>query len=139
MVADHSSETIGGVKSITAAGALKLLSGGSVSFAAVGDLQQATARDMNLVVAQKLNATIGELQERVLGKRRSVATQTWIGSDGVNVLQVLCDLLDLVEQMNIQLASHTHGPTPPPSNAPAFAGNAVKAQQLSGALKLITL
>ncbi|MFJ2451373.1 hypothetical protein ACIOWK_06640 [Pseudomonas protegens] len=139
MVADHSSETIGGVKSITAAGALKLLSGGSVSFAAVGDLQQATARDMNLVVAQKLNATIGELQERVLGKRKSVAAQTWIGSDGVNVLQILGDLVDLVAQMNIQLASHTHGPTPPPSNAPAFSGNAATAQGLSGKLKPITL
>ncbi|NBF13014.1 hypothetical protein [Pseudomonas sp. Fl4BN1] len=146
-VDDHSTESVGGVKKIEAMGALKLLSGGSASLAAVDDLHQATGRDLNLVVGQKLNATVGgDLQEQIQGLRRSVsgisqrlqAPKTWLGSESVNVLQVLCDLLDLVEQMNAQLASHTHGPTPPPSNAPAFAGNSVKAQQLSGALKKIT-
>ncbi|NBF13156.1 hypothetical protein [Pseudomonas sp. Fl4BN1] len=146
-VDDHSTESVGGVKKIEAMGALKLLSGGSASLAAVDDLHQATGRDLNLVVGQKLNATVGgDLQEQIQGLRKSVsgisqrlqAPKTWLGSESVNVLQVLCDLLDLVEQMNAQLASHTHGPTPPPSNAPAFAGNSVKAQQLSGTLKKIT-
>lgn len=147
-VDDHSTESVGGVKKIEALGALKLLSGGSASLASVDDLHQATGRDLNLVVGQKHNATVGgDMQEQVQGLRRSVAKvsqhlqapKTWLGSEGVNVLQVLCDLLDLVEQMNTQLAMHAHGPSPAPNNAAAFtaAGTATKA--LGVQLKPITM
>ncbi|MFJ2388813.1 hypothetical protein [Pseudomonas koreensis] len=144
---DHSTESVGGVKTIEALGALKLLSGGSASLAAVDDLHQATGRDLNLVVGQKHNATVaGDMQERIQGLRQSVAKvsqrleapKTWIGSSGVNVLQVLCNLLDLVEQMNSQLAAHKHGPTPPPDNAGEFVRNATSALSLSEKLKPIT-
>ncbi|WP_325436267.1 hypothetical protein [Pseudomonas nitroreducens] len=138
-VDDHSTETVGGIKKVEALGALKLLSGGSASLAAVDDLHQATGRDLNLVVGQKLNATVGgDLQEKIQGLRRSVAPKNWIGSEGVNVLQVLCDLLDLVQQMNTQIAGHVHGSSPAPSNAGEFGANASKAAGLSGKLKPIT-
>ncbi len=80
------------------------------------DLHQATCRDLTLVVGQKYNATVADdMQERIQGLRQSVAKvsqrlevpKTWIGSSGVNVLQVLCNLLDLVEQMNSQLPTST--------------------------------
>ncbi|MCG8295791.1 hypothetical protein [Pseudomonas entomophila] len=147
-VDDHSTETVGGVKKIEALGALKLLSGGSASLAALDDLHQATGRDLNLAVGQKLNAAIGgDVQERIEGLRDSVvkisqrlqAPKTWLGSEAVNVLQVLCDLLDLVQQMNSELAGHVHGPTPPPGNAAAFSEAAVRAQALGLKLKPITL
>lgn len=147
-VDDHSTESVGGVKKIEALGALKLLSGGSASLAAVDDLHQATGRDLNLVVGKTHNATVGgDMQERIQGLRQSVAKvsqryeapKTWIGSSGVNVLQVLCDLLDLVEQMNSQLAGHTHGSTPPPTNAAAFTAASEAAKQLVGKMKPITL
>ncbi len=87
------------------------------------------------------------MHERIEGLRQSVvkvsqrmqAPKTWLGSEGVNVLQVLCDLLDLVEQMNGQLASHTHGPTPPPSNAVTFTATETSASMLAMRLKSITL
>ncbi|WP_330564905.1 hypothetical protein [Pseudomonas yamanorum] len=147
-VDDHSTESVGGIKTLEALGALKLLSGGSASLAAVDDLHQATGRDLNLVVGQKHNATVGgDMEERIQGLRKSVAAvsqrlvapKTWLGSEGVNVLQVLCDLLDLVQQMNVQLASHTHGPTPAPGNAAAFTENSGKAMILSSRTKSITL
>ncbi|WP_404941683.1 hypothetical protein [Pseudomonas danubii] len=147
-VDDHSTESVGGIKKIEAVGALKLLSGGAASLAAVDDLHQATGRDLNLVVGQKLNATVGgDLQEQIQGLRKSVsgisqrlqAPKTWLGSESVNVLQVLCDLLDLVQEMNIQLAGHTHGPTPPPSNAAAFTANAMNALERNHRLGGITL
>ena len=141
-VDDHSSESVGGIKKIEALGSLKLLSGGSASLAAVDDLHQATGRDLNLVVGQKLNATVGgDMEERITGLRRSVAEKTWMGSEGVNVLQVLCDLLDLVTAMNTQLAGHTHspGPTPSPDDAAAFTANAAQATALADQLKPITL
>lgn len=138
-VDDHSTETVGGIKKVEALGALKLLSGGAASLAAVDDLHQATGRDLNLVVGQKLNATVGgDLQEKIQGLRRSVAPKNWIGSEGVNVLQVLCDLLDLVQQMNTQIAGHVHGSSPTPSNAGDFGANASRAAGLSGKLKPIT-
>lgn len=147
-VDDHSTESVGGIKKIEALGALKLLSGGSASLAAVDDLHQATGRDLNLVVGQKLNATVGgDLQEQIQGLRKSVAgasqrlqaPKTWLGSEGVNVLQVLCDLLDLVEVMNEQLASHVHGPTPLPSNAGFFSAVGNDARLLGMKLKSVTI
>lgn len=147
-VDDHSTETVGGVKKIEALGALKLLSGGSASLAAVDDLHQATGRDLNLVVGQKHNATVGgDMQERIEGLRRSLAgteqrlqaPKNWIGSESVNLFQVICELLEIVQQMNSQLSTHTHGPTPPPGNASAFIGYGAKASTLSMTLKPITL
>ena len=147
-VDDHSSESVGGIKTIEALGALKLLSGGSASLAAVDDLHMATGRDLNLVVGQKHNATVGgDMQEQIQGMRKSVAAvgqrlqapKTWLGSEGVNVLQVLCDLIDLVEQMNTAIAIHKHGqPIPPPDNAAEFSAFAVSTTTLAGQLKPIT-
>jgi hypothetical protein len=146
-VDDHSTESVGGIKKIEALGALKLLSGGSASLAAVDDLHQATGRDLNVVVGQKHNATVGgDMQERIEGLRKSVAgvsqrlqaPKNWIGSEGVNLFQVVCDVLDLLQDMNTQIASHTHGPTPPPGNASAFTASAANAMSLFMKLKTIT-
>ena len=139
--------TVGGVKKVEALGVLKLLSGGSGSLAAVDDLHQATGRDLSLVVGQKLNAVIGgDLQERAEGIRKSVTAgsqrlqaPTWVGSEGVTVLQVLCDLLNLAQEMNAQLAVHVHGPSPVPSNAGSFSNAATRARSLATSLKPITL
>lgn len=149
-VEQHSTESVGGVKKIEALGALKLMSGGSASLAAVDDLHQATGRDLNLVVGKKHNATVGgDMQEKIQGLRKSVAKvsqrmqapQNWIGSESVNLFQVVCDVLDLLQQMNAQLAAHTHvpGPTPSPTDAAAFTAKAAQALLLSQKLSLITL
>jgi hypothetical protein len=148
-VDDHSTETVGGVKKIEALGALKLMSGGSASLAAVDDLHQATGRDLNLVVGQKHNATVGgDMQERIEGLRRSVAgkgqylqaPKNWIGSETINIFQVVCETLTLLQEMNTRLAAHTHlpGPTPSPQDATAFTADAAKALKLSVALQSVT-
>lgn len=139
-VDDHSSESVGGVKKIEALGALKLLSGGSASLAAVDDLHQATGRDLNLVVGQKHNAAVGgDMVERIQGMRESlsqvsqrlIAPKSHVGSESVNMFQILCDTLDLLQEMATQLAEHGHPQLgAPPGNAAAFAGDAVKAALL---------
>ncbi|WP_415763913.1 hypothetical protein [Pseudomonas sp. CP4] len=149
-VDDHSTESVGGIKKIEALGALKLLSGGTASLAAVDDLHQATGRDLNLVVGQKHNATVGgDMQERIEGLKRSVSgrsqrfesPKTWLGSTDLNVLKVLCDLLEIVEKMNAQLAAHTHlpGPSPSPADAAAFTAGAKHSALLFTNLKAITM
>lgn len=85
--------------------------------------------------------------ERIQGLRESItnrsqrlqAHKNWVGSGSVNIFQVVCDLLDLVQDMNTQLAVHTHGPTPVPSNAAVFTADAVKTAALSLKLKEVTL
>ena len=87
------------------------------------------------------------MQERIEGLRKSVAgdgqrlvaPKNWIGSESVNLFQVVCDLLDLVQEMNTQLAGHTHlpGPTPSPTDAAVFIANAVSGKQLSDKTKTI--
>ncbi|MDG6382096.1 hypothetical protein QCD83_25045 [Pseudomonas savastanoi pv. phaseolicola] len=147
-VDDHSTESVGGVKKIEALGALKLLSGGSASLAAVDDLHQATGRDLNLVVGQKHNATVGgDMHERIQGLRESITSESqrlqapknWVGSGDVNIFKVVCDLLDLVQDMNSQLAAHTHGATPVPNNAAKFVSSSTLASLLAVMLKEITV
>lgn len=145
---NHSTESVGGIKTLEGLGALKLLSGGSASLVAVDDLHQETGRDLSLLVGQKHNTKVGgDMEERIHGLRVSVAAvsqwlvspNTWLGSEGVNVLQVLFDLLNLVQKMNLQLASHTHGVSPLPINSAGFTSNAVDANKLLVLLKEITL
>ena len=145
---DHSTETVGGVKKIEALGALKLMSGGSASLAAVDDLHQATGRDLNVVVGQKHSATVGgDMQERIEGLRKSVAgvsqqmqaPKNWIGSEAVNLFKIMCDTLDLLEQMNLQISTHTHGATPVPSNAATFTAQAGISKSLNLQVESVTL
>jgi len=149
-VEHHSTETVGGVKKIEALGALKLNSAGTATVAALDDLHQATGRDFNLVVGQKHNAAVGgDMQEKIQGLRKSVAgisqqlqaPKNWIGSGTVNLFQVVCDVLDLLQQMNTQLAAHTHvpGPAPSPVDAAAFTAKATQSGLLNVKLKSITL
>lgn len=147
-VDDHSTESVGGVKKIEALGALKLLSGGSASLAAVDDLHQATGRDLNLVVGQKHNATVGgDMHERIQGMRISLSAEsqrfqsskTWLGSAETNVLRIISDTLELIQYIANDLALHTHGPTPIPTQAASFSESASSAGLLINEIKPITL
>ena len=147
-VENHSTEEVGGIKRINALGALKLNSAGTTTLAAVDDMHQATGRDLNLVVGKTHNATVGgDMQEKITGLRKSVAgmsqrliaPKNHVGSEAVNIFQVLCDTLDLLQEMNTQIAVHVHPQIgQPPVNAAAFVADASKALQLSIKMKLIT-
>lgn len=53
----------------------------------------------------------------------------------------MCDLLDLLQEMNVQLAGHTHlpGPTPSPTDAAVFRSQAAKTALISSALWAIIM
>ncbi|MGK3118197.1 hypothetical protein [Pseudomonas corrugata] len=147
-VDDHSSESVGGVKTIEALGALKLLSGGSASLAALDDLHQASGRDLNLVVGQKYNSTVGgDMHERIQGIRKSVAEltqtyiapKTWLGSEVTNVLEIICQTLDLLQKMNEAVAAHTHGASPVPASSQIFQQSAAIFGDLASELRVATL
>jgi len=147
-VDDHSTESVGGIKTIEALGALKLMSGGSASMAAVDDLHQATGRDFNLVVGQKHNAMVGgDMQERIEGVRKSVAAvsqrlvapKNWIGSESVNLFQIVCDLLDILSELSLNVAEHVHIPGSRPVNASLFEEQAHKSEHLAILLREIKI
>jgi len=146
-VDDHSKETVGGVKTIEALGAVKLLSGGSMSVAAVDDLHQATGRDLNLVVGDKYNATVGgDMQERIEGIRKCEtgvsqnfkSPKTWLGSEGINVLPIVFDLINVVIDKNTEIAIHQHNTSQAPGNQAAFNLMAKDASLLLQKLETIT-
>lgn len=147
-VENHSTEEVGGIKRINALGALKLNSAGTATLAALDDMHQATGRDLNLAVGKTHNATVGgNMQEKIAGLRKSVAgvsqrlvaPKNHVGSEAVNIFQVLCDTLDLLQEMNTQIAVHVHPQIgQPPVNAAAFVSDASTALQLSVKMKLIT-
>ncbi|GLH40093.1 hypothetical protein [Pseudomonas moraviensis] len=146
---DHSTETVGGVKKIEALGALKLMSGGSASLAAVDDLHQATGRDLNVVVGQRHNVTVGgDMHERIQGVRASASAisqrltspKNHIGSEDVNIFRILCDTLELLQLMNLQLAKHAHSQIgQPPISAATFTENSITAKGLYTLIETITL
>ncbi len=147
-VDDHSTESVGGIKTIEALGALKLLSGGSASVAAVDDLHQATGRDLNLVVGQKHNATVGgDMEERIQGYRYSVALtnqqyisqKTWIGSADLNLFRIVCDLISVVNDMNEQIALHVHEGGGVAKNSAVFVNFAGIVKELGVKLDSVTL
>lgn len=147
-VDNHSTEEVGGIKRINVLGALKLNSAGTATLAAVDDMHQATGRDLNLVVGKKHNAAVGgDMFEKIAGLRKSVAgasqrlvaPKNHVGSENVNIFKILCDTLDLVQQMASEIAAHQHGPTPVPTTAAAFTADAAKAGLLSAELGSVTL
>jgi len=72
--------------------------------------------------------------------QRLQAPKSWIGSETVNLFKIVCDTLDLLKEMNTQLAAHTHvpGPMPSPADATVFTANAAHALSLAVDLKSIT-
>lgn len=148
-VANHSTEEVGGIKRINALGALKLNSAGTATLAALDDMHQATGRDLNLAVGKTHNATVGgNMQEKIAGLRKSVAgmsqrlvaPKNHVGSEGVNIFRVLCDTLDLIQELSTQIAAHVHPQVgQPPVNAATFGTDAAKAALLSAELGSVTL
>ena len=147
-VKNHSTEQVGGIKRIDALGALKLNSAGTATLAALDDMHQATGRDLNLVVGKTHNAAVGgDMQEKIQGLRKSVAgisqrmvaPKNHVGSEGVNIFRVLCDTLDLIQQLAAEVASHNHASSPVPNQAAAFAADAAKAGLLAAKLSEVTL
>ena len=118
-----------------------------MSVAAVDDLHQATGRDLNLVVGDKYNATVGgDMQERIEGLRKSVAggqqyliaSKTWMGSENINILDLLLKLIEVVESLSSNVSAHYHGDGPLANNSLESADLSSSAGQVFLELKGVT-
>lgn len=82
--------------------------------------------------AQEINQQAENMINLVAGGTASIqAPQVWIGSNSINVTQLMLDTLDLVKQLSEQLASHQHGNSPEPNNGSAIRSIATDTDKFS--------
>jgi len=85
-----------------------------------------------LTVGKELVEKIGQLRQSVAGTRQEIiAPVVWIGSEQINVAQLMLDTVALVQQLATQLASHTHPSTGQPTNSAAIGQSATQATALA--------
>lgn len=63
-------------------------------------------------------------------KQEIIAPVVWIGSEEINVAQLMLDTLDMVKELAELTAGHTHANTGTPNNATAINGTAAKSDGL---------
>ncbi|WP_299945641.1 hypothetical protein [uncultured Microbulbifer sp.] len=111
-VRQHSMEAVAGIKLIEALGALRLLSGGSANLSALDNLNLTTASDINVTVGRDLKEQIGNMRESVAKVLQIIKVKdggkVWLGSESLNVLKVLEDLIGVVSALAGTFATHSH-------------------------------
>lgn len=121
------------------AGAVQQIADGDYSIAAKGSLVGSIGKNMELVVAEDASIDIGKkLVEKVATIRSSVAGAkqeiiapvVWIGSQQINVAQLMLDTLDVVKELAEQMATHAHPNTDGPNNSSEISGTAQKSDKL---------
>ncbi|QTC51113.1 hypothetical protein H0Z11_04345 [Pantoea agglomerans] len=122
------------------AGAIQHVTTGSYSVAAQqsqlitvgGNAETDVTGSAAIKVGQALTEKIGQLRQSIAGTRQEIiAPVVWIGSEKVNVAQLMLDTVALVQQLADQLASHTHPSTGQPTNSSAIAQSGQQAAALS--------
>jgi len=122
------------------AGAIQHVTTGSYSVAAQqsqlitvgGNAETVITGSATIEVGQALTEKIGQLRQSIAGTRQKIiAPVAWIGSEKINVAQLMLDTVALVQQLADQLASHTHPSTGQPTNSSDIAKSSQQAAALS--------
>ncbi|AHF77560.1 Baseplate hub subunit and tail lysozyme [Sodalis praecaptivus] len=123
------------------AGAIQQVSAGHCSQAVQGNrLASVGGNDETEITGSKATITGQDLTEQIGRIRKSVAAikqeiiapAVWIGSDTVNLAQLMLDTLDVVKQLAEQTAEHSHSNTGGPTNADAIRSAAGQVDNLTG-------
>lgn len=93
---------------------------------------------MDLDVSNSLIEKVGAIRQSVAkAKQEIIAPTVWVGSQTINVMQLMLDTLDVVKQLAQQTAQHTHKETGAPLNAAAIQATGTTADSLNGKYKPI--
>lgn len=137
-VGENSTEEIAGIKIIEALGALKLLSGGTLNLAAADNLNQTTASDLNTTVGKDIKERVGNIRDSLAKSKHLIKVKdggtVWVGSESINVLQILSSLIQVVSDIANMTASHTHPNVGACTQGSAFTGYTSSADSLKGQL-----
>lgn len=96
-----------------------------------GDAETDITGGAAITVGKALSEKVGQLRQSIAGARQEIiAPVVWIGSQQINVAQLMLDTVELVQQLADQLASHTHPSTGQPTNSEAIAQSGQRATAL---------
>ncbi|WP_445357633.1 hypothetical protein ACJJIC_18785 [Microbulbifer sp. ANSA002] len=105
-------EEMAGVKIIEFLGALRFLSAGGLNLSALDNLNITSGSDINISVGRDLKEQMGNIRESVAKVRQTIKVKdggkVWLGSESLNVLKVLEDLIGVMSALAGTLATHTH-------------------------------
>jgi len=114
------------------AGSIERISTGDYSLAVQGNRLTTVGGNAETDITGQLVEKIGQLRRSVAGTRQEViAPVVWIGSEQINVAQLMLDTVALVQQLSSQLASHTHPSTGAPTNGSDIAASGAQAAGLA--------
>jgi hypothetical protein len=96
-----------------------------------GDSKSSIAGNVGKDVAGDLLEKIGSIRSSVAAAQQQIiAPVVWVGSQEINVMQLMLDTLDVVRQLAEQTASHSHPSTGTPTNADAIRQTGTSASSL---------
>ncbi|OCQ52311.1 hypothetical protein Ppb6_02385 [Photorhabdus australis subsp. thailandensis] len=117
--------------SMLLAGAVQQIADGDYSMATSSNFVASVGKEANIEVGQKLIEKIGLLKQSIAGARQEiVAPVVWVGSQQINVMQLMLETLEMVKELAELTASHTHHNTGTPENASAIRNTAYKSDEL---------
>ena len=138
--------TIKAADNLTVVGTARLMAG-AIQQISTGDYSQAVKNrvasiggndtteitgEKSLTTGKDLIEQIGQIRKSVAAvKQEIIAPVVWIGSQSINVAQLMLDTLDVVKQLAEQTASHTHSNTGTPQNAGEIKSTGSQADSLS--------
>ena len=138
--------TIKAADNLTVVGTARLMAG-AIQQISTGDYSQAVKNRVasiggndtteitgkkSLTTGKDLIEQIGQIRKSVAAvKQEIIAPVVWIGSQSINVAQLMLDTLDVVKQLAEQTASHTHSNTGTPQNAGEIKSTGSQADSLS--------
>lgn len=142
-VAANSTESTGGTKSIEAMGAVKIAAGEQGMLIALKELKLASNQILKLYSKENTELKAdADLQVLVANIAHIQASKVWLGSEGVNAIQILVDLIGVVSDLAATLKTHTHPHGTPNTAAPiqasAIDGHKSDADALKSSLEPIT-
>lgn len=163
----HDLATVGGIASLHALGGIEQMSAGDIDSGALGDRRVATGgsyvhavggearhvvggsnetivtKDDSREVTGSLTEKVGELRKSVASQQAFIAGSTWIGSEDINMLDLMGQSLALMQQMAQELAQHNHpgdsgGKTGKPYQADTFEEQATTAGAINKQLNSLS-
>ncbi len=121
------------------AGAIQHLSEGDYAIATSKNYMASIEKDMTvnvgqnstIEIGQKLIEKVGQIKQSIAGTQQHIiAPVVWIGSEQINVAQLMIDTLEVIKALAELTAAHTHNNTGAPLNASSIKSTGRKSNNL---------
>lgn len=139
IISGHDISKIDGNQVNEVMGALKLLIGEKAAIVALDNLLLGSKKQVDIKSTENMTLeSLKQFQAKAKELAKVQGAKVWLGSEGLNVVQVLVDLIDLVGDITLTLSTHTHPGVGPTQQAAVFTTQNASAVKLSNDLKPIT-